>query len=304
MYRKRKSEPPQRVVLDPNVKHHVRSCHECQVRSLKRLEHPLTISTPVTLFSKIYLDAMHMPETKKGFHDLSGFCEAQALRKLTSRAVAHFLWMRIICRYGIPQKRGHFTLREAMAKYCRGQGEKWPQSLPLALFADRITVSRVTGFSPYQLLHGCDPVLSLDLAEATFLVQDFRPGMTTSDLLAARMRQLERRPEDLARAAAALRKARFRSKEQFERRFIRRLKKEDYREGEMRRVGADNQGGAYVLQEPDGTILSGSVAPRRLLPYVRRQHGIFRANRNGYLSGSSSEDEGSAAENDTEEGSD
>ncbi|KAI5895740.1 uncharacterized protein SCHCODRAFT_02451504, partial [Schizophyllum commune H4-8] len=183
-------------------------------------------------------------------------------------------------------------LREAMAKYCRGQGDKWPQSLPLALFADRITVSRVTGFSPYQLLHGCDPVLSLDLAEATFLVQDFRAGMTTSELLAARMRQLERRPEDLARAAAALRKARFRSKTQFERRFTKRLRREDYREGELvllknsaneRRVGADvkiaarylgpfmivrkNRGGAYILQELDGTVIAGGVAPRRLLPY-------------------------------------
>ncbi|KAI5823224.1 hypothetical protein K523DRAFT_189363, partial [Schizophyllum commune Tattone D] len=183
-------------------------------------------------------------------------------------------------------------LREAMAKYCRGQGDKWPQSLPLALFADRITVSRVTGFSPYKLLHGCDPVLSMDLAEATFLVQDFRAGMSTSDLLAARMRQLERRPEDLERAATALRKARFKSKAQFEKRFSKHLERREYKEGELvllrnsaneRRIGADvkmsprymgpfmigrkNKGGAYVLRELDGTELPGKAPPRRLLPY-------------------------------------
>lgn len=313
---------------------------------------------------------MHMPETKKGYrcivaarHDVSGFCEAQALQKLSSKVVAHFLWSHIICRYGIPQsmmsdngrefqgafnrlmthiriplrrispynhhtvgvvERGHFTLREAMAKCCRGQGGRWPQSFPLALFADRITLSRVTGFSPYKLLHGCDPVLSMDLAEATFLVQDFHPGMTTSDLLAARMRQLERRPEDLERAAATLRKARLRSKAQFEKRFIKRLRREEYREGGMvllrnlsneRRVGADvkmsprylgplmigrrNRGGAYVLKELDGTELPGRAPQRRSLPYVRRQHGFLRANRNGNLSDSSSDDEGSAEGNES-----
>ena len=41
------------------------------------------------------------------------------------------------------------------------------------MFADRITTSRVTGFSPYQLLHATDPFLLLDLAEATFLVEEF-----------------------------------------------------------------------------------------------------------------------------------
>jgi hypothetical protein len=45
-----------------DIHHHVRSCHECQIRNLKRLEIPLTISAPVSLFAKI--DIMYMPLAK------------------------------------------------------------------------------------------------------------------------------------------------------------------------------------------------------------------------------------------------
>ena len=54
------------------------------------------------------------------------------------------------------------------------------------MFTDQITVSQVTGFSPFQLLHATDPLLLLDLAEATFLVKGFKSGMSTEDLLVMR----------------------------------------------------------------------------------------------------------------------
>ena len=53
-----------------------------------------------------------------------------------------------------------------------------------AVFADRVTISGVTGYSPYFLLHGVEPLLPFDLAEATFMVEGFQSGMETSDLLA------------------------------------------------------------------------------------------------------------------------
>ncbi len=101
------------------------------------------------------------------------------------------------------------------------------------MFAHRITTSRVTGFSPFQLLHATDPLLPLDLAEATFLVEEFRAGMSPEDLLVLRARQLEKHPDDVARAAETLRKARFTSKEQFEQRFIKRLSRSIYKPGEL-----------------------------------------------------------------------
>ncbi|KDR65688.1 hypothetical protein GALMADRAFT_32420, partial [Galerina marginata CBS 339.88] len=206
-------------------------------------EIPLTISTPTKLFSKIYVDIMHMPKSVDNKvcivvarDDLSGACEARALPDKTSDELRKFFWEQIFCRYGAPDHRGHFILRESLVKSCQTTGTpitRWPEKLAEAVFADRITISRVTGFSPYQLLHGTDPMLPLDLAEATFMVEGFHANMKTSDLIALRMQQLNKHPDDIARAARRLKKARFASKEQFEKRFIHHLSRDTYKKGEL-----------------------------------------------------------------------
>jgi transposase InsO family protein len=273
--------------------------------------------------------------------DLSGFCEAKALTAQTSQQLANFFWIYIYCRYGCPQQvttdngsevkkafeilmkrlgipqvtitaynkhangvveRGHFTLREAIVKACQGHISRWPQILPVAVFADRVTVSSVTGYSPFQLLHATLPVLPFDLAESTFLVDGFYAGMTTSELLALRIRQLQKHPKDIERAAQTLRNSRFKSKLQFEKRFKRKLRREDYKPGELvllrnvkletsvasesktddrylgpYEVQRKNRGGAYILQELDGSVLkNGPVAAFRLLPYITRDHWFMR----------------------------
>ena len=323
-----------------DVNHHVKSCHECQIRSLKRLEIPLTVSVSTRLFAKVYIDVMHMP-VAHGFHyivaakdDLSGTSEAIPLRNATARALAKFFWEYIYCRYGaplhvvtdngpevkeafeqllnrmnIPQikitpynhhangvvERGHFIIREALVKSCKDRISDWPKKLPEIMFADRITVNRVTGFSPFQLLHATDPLLPLDLAKATFLVEEFRSGMSTEDLLVMRARQLEKHPDDVARAAETLRRARFASKEHFERKFIKRLTRTKYKHGDLvlarntpvemshdrkhkpRYLGpyevvSRTQGGNYRLRELDGTVLHNTHAAFRILPYITRDH--------------------------------
>ena len=196
------------------------------------MEIPLTISIPTTLFSKIYIDIMHMPKAK-GYRyivtardDLSGACEVKPLRKANSKSFANFFWDYIFCHYGAPQKvvtnngpevqdafdkllkrlgipqirispynhhangvikRGHFILRESIIKSCKSKITDWPDKVQEAVFTDHVTVSQVTGFSPYQLLHATDPLLPLDLVEATFLVENLHAGMTTTELLVWRM---------------------------------------------------------------------------------------------------------------------
>ena len=84
-------------------------------------------------------------------------------------------------------ERGHFNIREALVKACNGNLQKWPQYLQAAIFADRITTRRATGYSPFYLLHGVHPFLPCDLAEATFLYPKFRKNMTRTELLVARI---------------------------------------------------------------------------------------------------------------------
>jgi len=82
--------------MHADIHHHVRSWHECQIHSLKRVEVPLTISKPSTLFAKIYIDIMHLPEVNKFKYivaakdDLSGTCKAKALQSATSKELAKF----------------------------------------------------------------------------------------------------------------------------------------------------------------------------------------------------------------------
>ena len=198
-----------------NVIHHIHSCHECQIRSLKKPEIPLTISTPATLFTKIYVDVMYMPKSGNYRYivaardDLSRVSEGRALRNNNAESLARFFWEQVICRYGhvgqvvtdngpevqsafakllqrygIPQvrisaynsrangvvERGHYIIREAIVKSCQGKIKDWPNKVPLAFFADKITTSHVTEFSPYYLLYGVHLVLPIGPFEAIFLV--------------------------------------------------------------------------------------------------------------------------------------
>ncbi|KAF9455163.1 hypothetical protein BDZ94DRAFT_1127181, partial [Collybia nuda] len=128
-------------------------------------------------------------------------------------------------------------LREAIIKSCNknkfGRITSWHEQIPPALFADRVTVNRSTGYSPYYLLHGLEPLLPFDLFEATFMVEGFTSGMSTTDLLALRIRQLHKHDDDLERAAEMLKKTRTQSKAQFMKRFAHRLQKKEYKPGDL-----------------------------------------------------------------------
>jgi len=329
--------------LRADVHHHVASCHECQIRSTKRMEVPITISAPITPFQKVYIDVMYMPPSE-GFHyivaakdDLTGVTEARAIRKINSATLAKFFRECIYYRYGavgqvttdngtevkgafeilvrrlgIPQirispynkhangvvERGHYILREAIVKSCPkdsdGRAMHWNRYVDAAVFADRVTVSSVTGYSPYYLLHGMHPLLPLDLFESTFLVEGFSSGMSTAELLALRIRQVQKLDSDIERASEMLHKLRLKSREQFNQRYQRRLQKPEYKEGSLvlvrntrlemtlnkfkldpRYLGPyevvqRTTRGNYILKELDGTVHMEPYAAFRLISYVTR----------------------------------
>ncbi|KAJ8488058.1 hypothetical protein ONZ45_g14099 [Pleurotus djamor] len=118
--------------------------------------------------------------------------------------------------------------------------------------------------------------------------------MTTSKLLALRIRQLEKREEDIEQASEILCKARCKSKEEFMRRYKHRIQKATYEPGELvlirnnryeeslsalktrdRYIGPyqivkRTEKGNYILKELDGTLLSETVAAFRVLKYLTR----------------------------------
>jgi hypothetical protein len=150
------------------------------------------------------------------------------------------------------------------------------------------------------LLHATDPILPFDLTEATFMVEGFRAGLSTAELLALQIRQLKKHDADIKQAAATLKSVRFKSKEQFEKQFIRKLQKDSYKPGELvlmcntrvkssldrktkprylgpYEVERKTRGGAYILNELDGTLYpQNNVAAFRLLPYITRDHWFMK----------------------------
>lgn len=267
--------------------------------------------------------------------DVSGVTEGRALSRDTAKQLAAFFRDQILLRYGSvrevvtdngpslhgaferlakdynvkqikispynPQangvvERAHFTIREALMRITKSNPSQWPKYLQAAIFADRITIRRATGFSPFYLLHGTHPLLPCDLAEATFLAPDFRPKMTDQELLVARTRQLAKMPQDLLRARRTLAKSRFKTKEAYERKFGRRLRKTSFKSGQLvlvrdvapekgvsinrktqdRYMGPyvvdkETQGGSYLLTEPNGEPLDRAIAAYRLIPYLARK---------------------------------
>ena len=325
-----------------DVAQYIRSCHTCQLWSTKKMHIPITISQPIALFSKVYLDVMKMPEARgKNWivacrDDLSSVSEGRALASDNAKALASFFLEQVIFRYGtvgevvtdngpslagefarmvnqhnIHQikispynsqangvvERGHYTIREALVKMCGDNIGNWPTLLPAALYADRITVRRATGFSPYYLLHGVHPLLACDLAEVTFMVPQLENRLSDIDLLIARTRQIAKMPDDLARAKETLERSRFKSKQAFEAKFGRRIQRTAFKTGELvlirnnhsentvsinrkivnryigpYRVVRETQGRAYMLEELNGNVLRASVAAFRLIPYVKWEH--------------------------------
>ena len=92
--------------LNDNITWYIKTCHQCQLRSIEKVVIPPTVTTPVPLFRKAYVDSMHMP-TAQGFSyvvqarcSLTGWPEWRKLKKKTGRTIGTSLFEEILCRWG------------------------------------------------------------------------------------------------------------------------------------------------------------------------------------------------------------
>lgn len=80
-------------------------------------------------------------------------------------------------------ERGHAPIVNALVKSCDGRMGQWPNLLPLALLADRTTVSTVTGFAPLQLFNGHLPLMFVESAISTWRTIGWKDGVIREELL-------------------------------------------------------------------------------------------------------------------------
>lgn len=260
--------------------------------------------------------------------DFSGWAEAKAMVKLDADSVWEWFWEDIICRWGPvleyvvtdngsefegefdaqmralpwpvkksvpynPQghgmiERGHKPIFDALQKLSKWDRSSWQKFLPAVLYADRATTKRTTGYSPYELVLGCAPVLPFDAEFETWVYTNWRLPMTTSEILVQRTRQILRSDRDLEIAGKRLEAARRASVEYMDKRLAHRTRSEPLKPGDyvlqydssLREAWSDkmrdrwygpfvvveqHKKGSYFLQELDGTSRHDSpVAAHRL----------------------------------------
>ncbi|KAJ8579436.1 hypothetical protein M405DRAFT_754522, partial [Rhizopogon salebrosus TDB-379] len=95
-------------------------------------------------------------------------------------------------------ERSHRMIRDSLIKACNGDITQWPVLAPHVFWADRVTTRKSTGHTPFYMAHGVEPLLPLDITEATFLLPDFSSILTTDKLISLRACQLAKRDDDLA----------------------------------------------------------------------------------------------------------
>ncbi|MGQ3285766.1 RNase H-like domain-containing protein [Bosea sp. (in: a-proteobacteria)] len=270
--------------------------------------------------------------------DFSGWLEARALRTKEAKGIIKFLDEEVFTRHGSPNvivadrgetsseevrdfvksrgtkmirttayhpqgnavdERGHQSLVKALAKWCHDDQTKWPDRLKYAIWADRITVRRSTGFTPFRLIYGREAILPIELEYSSWKSIDWKYPMTTEELLECRMKQLAYHEEDINQAADKLKRERITNKLYYDAR--KNLRKKPLQKGDIvlihesqllkqfshklddrwrgpYRILQKYENGSYQVQELDGSMLTEVVSGDRLKIFKERDSSLRVSN--------------------------
>jgi hypothetical protein len=191
-------------------------------------------------------------------------------------------------------ERSHIDVREAIWKAADGDKKKWFRFSHTVYWAERVTIKRRMGCSPYFGATGTHPVIPLDFFEATYILPPPESVLSSTDLLARRAITLQKRKSQLKTLYSKVYEARRKYAIEFEERHRNTIHDFDFQRGalvlmrnsavetshskkmEPRYLGPlivvsrNHNAGAYVICELDGSVIQRPIAAFRLLPYFAR----------------------------------
>ena len=268
--------------------------------------------------------------------DMSGWVEARAVLNKEAKTVALFIWEDVICRHGVFWRmvldgggefkgevidllnrwgvdrvqvsayhapgngmieRGHQPLKNALSKL----GDDWVTNLAAVLFADRTTVHGPTGYTPFYMVYGREPILPVESKFPTWRTIFTEEVTDRSKLLELRARQFQMREEDAEEAIYRKTRRRQEGKEAFDARHrirakpleegdivlrhdsVREIDMSSRRKLDFRWLGpyqiysANKEKGYYRLKElgPDGALLRGTFSGSRLKLFHQRERYFY-----------------------------